>query len=155
MVRDDRWLFAKLDEVWDSYFSDVPQENEVKIVWGRKARNRLGSIKPGEKIKGRHPDTIITINSLFKDQHIPEFVVLGTIAHELSHYTHGFHSPLDKKFQNPHAGGVVNKELRDRGLDKMLKDQKKWLKDNWENYLSGRYPRTTRKARKRVRYRWI
>ena len=49
MARDDKWLFAKLDEVWDAIFPDIYQENDVRIVWGRKARRRLGSIKPAKR----------------------------------------------------------------------------------------------------------
>lgn len=154
MKRDEAWLFAKLDEVWDSIFPEMSQDNEVKIVWGRKAHNRLGSIKTGDKNSTKHPDTIITINSLFRDNEIPEFVVIGTIAHELAHYAHGFHSPLERKFQTPHAGGIVNKELRNRGLEKVLRLQKKWLKENWENYLKENYPRK-RRVRKRIIIRWI
>lgn len=152
MTRDDKWLFAKLDEVWDGFFPDIPQDNEVMIVWGRRAKNRLGSIKTGQKPGGKHGETIITINSLFKDPRIPEFVIMGTIAHELAHYAHGFHSPLEKKFETPHAGGVVNQELKDRGLEKVLKMQKRWLRENWENYLTQNFPRK-RKLRKRIR--WI
>jgi predicted metal-dependent hydrolase len=153
-MRDDKWLFEKLDEVWDEYFPDVTQENDVRIVWGRKARTRLGSIKAGERRIGKHPETIITINSLFKDVNIPEYVVVATIAHELSHYTHGFHSPLERKYQNPHAGGVVHKEMKDRGLEKILKAQKKWLKENWREYISARM-KPTRRRRRRVVIKWI
>ncbi len=153
-MRDDKWLFSKLDEVWDNYFPDVPQDNEVCIVWGRKARNRLGSIKRGQKLINSHPETIITINGLFKDQNIPEFIVTGTIAHELVHYTHGFHSPLEKQYQTPHAGGIVSQELRNRGLEEALKKQKKWLKENWEGYVKEKLPRKTR-ARRRVVFKWI
>jgi predicted metal-dependent hydrolase len=153
-MRDDKWLFSKLDEVWDSMFPDVPQDNEVRIVWGRKARNRLGSIRAGENDNSKHPETVITINSLFRDDKIPEFVVIGTIAHELAHYTHGFHSPLEKRFETPHAGGVVRRELKNRGLEEILKRQKKWLKENWENYLAEKFPRK-RRMRKRVIIKWI
>ena len=78
MLRDDKWLFQLFDDVWDTFFPDVPQENDVKIVWGRKAKRRLGSIKQGEKRRGEHPQTIITINSLFKDPYIPDYVVTAT-----------------------------------------------------------------------------
>ncbi len=154
-MRDDKWLFAKLDEVWDSIFPDIYQENEVRIVWGRKARRRLGSIKAGEKSGELHPETIITINSLFKDEQIPEFVVIGTIAHELAHYAHGFHSPIDRKFETPHAGGVVNQELKKRGLEKILRMQKRWLKENWETYLNEKLPSSRKRRKRRVIIKWI
>lgn len=153
-MRDDKWLFLKLDEIWDKYFPDVPQDNDVRIVWGRRARTRLGSIKAGEKRLGKHPETIITINSLFKDVNIPEYVVLATIAHELSHYAHGFHSPIERKYKNPHEGGVVHKEMNDRGLERILKAQKKWLKENWREYIAAKMKPTNRR-RRRVIIRWI
>jgi len=40
--RDDRWLQGMLDETWDRYFADVPQANDVRIIFGRRARRRLG-----------------------------------------------------------------------------------------------------------------
>jgi len=169
-MRDDKWLFAKLDEVWDTYFSDVPQDNDVQIVWGRKARIRLGSIKqvPNSKLEysnlnqnskfkiqnsKTHLTTIVTINSLFKDEKIPEYVVTGTIAHELAHYAHGFHSPLEQKFATPHAGGVVHKEMDGRGLGAVRKKQRRWLKENWREYVDEKLPRKKAVHRK-VIIRW-
>lgn len=154
-MRDEAWLFAKLDDVWDNYYSDVPQDNDVQIVWGRRARNRLGSIKQvrGETRHG-HPATVITINSLFKDPKIPEYVVIGTIAHELAHYAHGFHSPIDQKYATPHAGGVVHKEMAGRGLDVVHKKQKRWLKEHWREYVEEKLPRKNPRKR-RVIIRWI
>jgi hypothetical protein len=155
-MRDDKWLFLKLDQVWDKYFSDIPQDNDVKIVWGRRARGRLGSIKQGrrEKEHDKHSETIITINALFKDKVIPDYVVLGTIAHELSHYAHGFNSPIEQKYKTPHAGGVVRQELRRRGLDKIYRAQKIWLKNNWRDYVNEKLPRSL-KRKKRIIFRWI
>jgi hypothetical protein len=152
-MRDDKWLFQKLDEVWDKYFSDVPQDNDVHIVWGRKARTRLGSIKLGQKI-GTHRETIITINGYFKDSAIPEFVILATIGHELAHYAHGFNSPLTQKYQTPHAGGVVHQEMRRRGLDAIERRQKKWLKENWRTYVQEKMPRKKLTKRKII-IKWI
>ena len=145
MVRDDKWLFQQLDDVWDTFFPDVPQDNDVKIVWGRRARQRLGSIKQGEKRRGKQPETIITINSLFRDIEIPDFVITSTIAHELAHYAHGFHSPLQQKFEKPHEGGIVHKELARRGVDKLEKLQKRWLKENWRKYLEIHFPQKSKK----------
>lgn len=156
-MRDDKWLFAKLDEVWDKYFPEMPMDNDVHIVWGRKARQRLGSIKQGKRVLGKHPETIITINSLFKDDKIPEFVVDATIAHELAHYSHGFHSPLKKRFKKPHEGGIVHKELEARGAKDLEKKSHRWLKENWQGYLKENLPRSTRAVRKkrRIIIKWI
>jgi hypothetical protein len=154
-LRDDKWLFSKLDYVWDQYFPDISQDNNVKIVWGRRARTRLGSIKPGVNFSGQYPETIITINSLFRDSKIPEYVVLGTIAHELSHYAHGFHSPIERKFATPHAGGVVTSELRTRGLENIYRSQKKWLKENWRTYVMDKFPPKTIRKRRKAILRWF
>lgn len=177
-MRDEKWLFQKLDEIWDNHFSDIPQENNVKIVWGRRARTRLGSIKGGNgpRLTRQRPknkpsrsgastlnhlqrspeETIITINALFKDEKIPEEVVIATIAHELVHYAHGFHSPLEQKFDAPHAGGIVIKELEKRGLGKIMKIQKEWLKNNWRDYILSHYPPSNKTKRKRrIIIKWI
>lgn len=171
-MRDDKWLFEKLDEVWDKHFPDVPQENDVRIVWGRRARTRLGSIKqvPNTKYQlpnklrinnssiqnsNRHPGTIITINSLFKDENIPEYVVLSTIAHELAHYAHGFHSPLEQKYATPHAGGIIHAELRERGLGELEKKQKSWLKLNWREYILKNLPQKTIRRKRRIVIKWF
>jgi len=157
MLRDDKWLFQLFDDVWDTFFPDVPQENDVKIVWGRKARRRLGSIKHGEQRAHEHPQTIITINSLFKDPFIPDYIVTATIAHELAHYAHGFGSPLERKFDKPHEGGVVHKELENRGVNKLEKMQKKWLKENWTDYLNKKMPQKTsvRRIKRKIIFKWI
>lgn len=155
-MRDDKWLFLILDQVWDKYFPDIPQDNDVKIVWGRRARGRLGSIKQGKETRKGHPETIITINSLFRDPKIPKYAVTGTIAHELSHYAHGFHSPIEQKYQTPHAGGVVRKELKERGLEKIYRAQKIWLKNNWRGYVEDKLPRqSSRRRKRRIIIKWI
>ena len=176
-MRDDAWLFQKLDEIWDRHFSDIPQQNDVIIKFGRKARQRLGSIKqetinnhgksknfmishtgcggicsPGVcEIFGtcNKRKTIITINGLFKDLTVPEYVITATIAHEMCHYAHGFSSPLDQKFENPHQGGIVTREMKARGFDKELAMQKKWLKEVWPEYLKQKMPYKQRRRRRR------
>lgn len=127
-LRDDKWLHQLLDDVWDEHFADVPQENIVRVIYGRKARTRLGSIRvdPSD-----HSVSIITMNGLFRYPEIPEFVVKATLVHELSHYAHGFNSPLEQKHKHPHSGGVMRAEFAERGLEQLYLDQKKWLKDNW------------------------
>jgi hypothetical protein len=146
-MRDDKWLFSKLDYVWDQYFSDIPQDNNVKIIWGRRARGRLGSIKQGEKVRGEHPETIITINSLFKDSKIPEYVVLGT---------HGFNSPIERRYSTPHAHGVVTNELKTRGLENIYRSQKRWLKENWRDYVLTAFPaKLQSRKRRKIILRWF
>ncbi|MGI6103036.1 MAG: hypothetical protein ACOYBJ_00200 [Patescibacteria group bacterium] len=138
--RDNAWLEETLAQLWYRHFSDVPQPNDVRIKFGRRAATRLGSIKWGRKAV-KHPDgstqrrSIITMTGYFKDPAIPDDVVRGVIAHELVHYAHGFGGPNPQLYSHPHKGGVVDRELRQRGLGDVLKFEKRWLKDNWREYL--------------------
>ncbi len=146
MKRDDNWLYQLLDQTWDAHFSDVPQDNIVRIVFGRKAKNRLGSIKldPHDR-----QVSIITINGLFRDPAVPEFVVKATLVHELSHYAHGFNSPVQQKYRHPHAGGVMRAEYAERGLLQLYLDQKRWLKANWRQFTEAKLPARTQVRRAR------
>ncbi len=110
--RDDKWLYQLLDDVWDQYFSDVAQDNIVRIMFGRKAKNRLGSIKMDPHDR---EVSIITMNGLFRDTDVPEFVIKATLVHEMCHYAHGFNSPVERKYSHPHAGGVMRAEWNAAG----------------------------------------
>lgn len=140
LQRDNEWLQDQLAHLWYRHYSDIDQPNDVVIKFGRPATARLGSIKWGRKPVKHHDGStqrrsIITITGYFKDPIIPEEVVQAVIAHELSHYSHGFSSPLYQKYNHPHKGGVVDKEMVARGLGDILKFQKKWMKTNWVNYI--------------------
>ena len=142
-MRDEAWLMQQLDDIWDTYFTEVPQDNIVRIEYGRKAKRRLGSIRldPNDR-----QTSIITINRLFQDQEIPEMVIKATIFHELSHYAHGFNSPLDQNKQHPHAGGVMRREFAERGLLELYLEQKRWLKAHWPEVVAKNFaPRSPRK----------
>lgn len=144
--RDEIWLQQLLDATWDRYFSEVPQANIVRIVFGKRAKRQLGSIR----LDPKDPTiTIITMNGLFKDPAIPEFVVQSTLVHELIHYAHGFNSPLDQQHKHPHAGGVVRKEYAERGLEHLYLDQQKWLKAHWPEIVRANF--TPPKPRRRRR----
>ena len=139
-MRNDDWLENRFDNIMRSHFSDVSAPNSVFIKWGRRARTRLGSIRkvfPKSILKrlAGDFDTLVIINSRFKDEAIPEYVVDATIAHELCHYAHGFSSPLPQAALHPHKGGIVTLELKKRGIGEALKLQKKWLKLNWQKYI--------------------
>lgn len=146
-LRDNIWLENVLADIWYRHFPDVPQTNDVKIKFGRPARARLGSIKWGRK-PIEHPDgtkrkrSIITITGFFRDPQIPDQVVMAVIAHELVHYAHGFSSPNPQLYQHPHKGGIVDKELKRRGLSAILKFEKQWMKQNWAKYLKTKYLKT-------------
>lgn len=130
--RDQEWLENLLADIWFRYFGDVEQTNSVYIKYGRKAKRRLGSIGIDRKDGS---STIITINPLYQDLDIPEYVVIATIVHEMTHYAHGFNSPLTQKQQHPHSGGVIRKEFAERGLESLYIKQKKWLKANWQGII--------------------
>lgn len=137
MERDNAWLWHMLDKIWDNYFTDVAQENDVKIVFGRRAKRRLGSIglDPADR-----STSVITINSIFKRTDIPEFVVEATVFHELTHYAHGFNSPLEQAQAHPHAGGVMRREFAERGMLELYQQQKQWLKTHWPRILLEEFP---------------
>jgi len=154
--RDTTWLYALLDEVWDQHFPDLPQDNIVRINFGRRAKNRLGSIRLDPKDSDV---SLITLNGLFRDETIPELVIRATLAHELCHYAHGFNSPVKQRFKHPHAGGVMRAEFQERGLEQLYQEQKRWLKSNWpgvvERYFGPVRKRVVRKATNIPRLFWF
>jgi len=141
-MRNDDWLENRFDKIMKKHFSDVEAPNSVFIKWGRRARTRLGSIRkvyPKSILKRLAGDfeTQIIINSHFKDEKIPSYVVDATIGHELCHYAHGFSSPLPQATMHPHKGGIVTREMKNRGMGNTLSLQKKWLKQNWQKYIKN------------------
>lgn len=146
-MRDNKYLENILWDLWDNNFCDVPRKNLVVIKFGKYSKRQLGSIKLANgrtKIKSliRKKEyelnvqddksiTVVTVTRFFQKDVVPEFVIRATIAHELCHYTHGFQSPLEKKFDKPHQGNIINKELAKRGLLEEEKKADKWLKENW------------------------
>ena len=135
--RDEAWLQAMLDDLWDRCFADVPQANDVRIAFGRRAKRRLGAISLDPK---NRRTTLITINPLFKRADVPQYVAEATIFHELTHYTHGFNSPLEQSKIHPHAGGVMRREYAERGQLKLYMMQKRWLKDYWPGIVAEEFP---------------
>ena len=124
-MRDDEFLKKRLDDIWMMLFNEIPRMNKVLIKFKGKSRNKFGYIRK----KG--DDSFIGINEFFKFDLVPEYIIDLTIAHELSHYAHGFNSPLEKKYKHPHKGGVVTKELEKRGFDKMIRKEKMFFKHEW------------------------
>ena len=135
-LRNQHWLEERLRFVWEAGFSDLEAKNEVIIRFGRVARTRLGSIRMSRDGK----TSKILINKLFQREEVPVEIVDATIAHELTHYLHGFSSPLEQKFSTPHAGGVVTKELKKRGFGAALVLQNKWLKTLWPTIVREHMP---------------
>lgn len=123
-MRNNTWLSKRLDFIWSKYFKDIPQTHKVSTRFGRFARLRLGSIKLDKK----QDSSIITITGLFKNPRIPTPVVDYTIAHELTHYSHGFSSPHPRQHKYPHEGEVVKKEMLQRGMKHLVGAYKDWTK---------------------------
>jgi len=147
-MRTDEWLNETMYQIWEDHFDDIPRKNVVVIRFSKKSSRQLGAIswlrnktkKIDKLIKDHGPAddpkvTLIVITSYFKDLAIPDYVVKGTIAHELCHYAHGFSSPLKQLYEHPHKGGVIRKEMLKRGLGEVYRESKKWLKTNWRNYI--------------------
>ncbi|TSC86355.1 MAG: hypothetical protein G01um10147_878 [Microgenomates group bacterium Gr01-1014_7] len=132
--RDDQWLLSRLDFLWSKYFVDIPQKNRLFIRFGRFAKFRLGSIRLSKKNRATH----ITITGMFKDLTIPQEVIDQTIGHELVHYAHGFSSVHPRLHRYPHAGGVVRKEMKERGMEHLYQAYRNWMK-SYRKLLMKRY----------------
>ncbi len=126
-MRDNYWLTCRLNYLWAKYFADVRKVNQVQIAFSRPAKYRFGSIRLVKTSPWQKPVSRILINGLLAKKSIPTTVVDYVIAHELVHYSHGFSSILPKLHRYPHYGGVVNLELRKRGMIKTIKGYQKWL----------------------------
>ncbi len=116
-----------LEYIWRHYFSDVPRVNEVQIAYCQPWKRRLGLIRLSQD----NAVSFIGINSLLKHPLVPEYVLFTTIAHELTHYAHGFGSPLPRRYTHPHANNVVNRELEARGLREQVRLCDDWIDKQW------------------------
>lgn len=143
-MRDDKWLELLLESVWQEYFPDVERVNDVMILFGFKAKTRLGSIK-----KDKFNRSIITVTGHFRDPQIPEFVVIETVAHELIHYADGFSSDHPRNHKFPHRGSIIKQEMEQRGLLEIWKQSRAWLDLYWGDIIKGE-EKTKRKMRKAI-----
>jgi hypothetical protein len=145
-MRDQVWLQGQLDFLLEKHFSDMERPNRITIQFGRKAQRRLGSIRMSRDKKR----SSIIINGIFRQLEVPEEVVRATIAHELCHYAHGFCSPLEQKYKSPHAGQVIERELRKRDLELFHRFEKEWTKAHWPKILANEFgARAQRTIRRR------
>lgn len=135
-VRDDQWLRGKLDKIWSEFFSDVPKTDKVIIHFSKRCRNRLGSIRLVNNTFSE-----IKINGFLKGPDIPEFVCEAVVAHELTHYIHGFGSSRPQLYKYPHRGGVVAREMIRRGLGEVHYAAKDWINTNWIDYYNQKQGR--------------
>ena len=153
-MRSEEWLNEQLQYLLSRYFSNIKVSNPIEIKWGKEAKYRFGSIrllKPRglrvlrgfrsiRRIKEDQPTkSIIIITSMFRNEAIPAGIVHYTICHELCHYAHGFSSTNRQMFRHPHHGGVVNKELTERGAGELIREFKKWLKEYRREILAKRH----------------
>lgn len=125
-MRDGIWLGNRMYQIKEMLFPELEFKNNVSIKFKGKWKNKFGHIK-----MLRDKNTEIIINGLFSNLEVPEYVVDITIAHELSHYLHGFQSPLEKKYKHPHKGGVVTRELVRRGFGQMVRQERLFIKNYW------------------------
>ncbi len=139
-LRNNIYLREKLDSIWSNHFKDIEKLNLVNIRFKGNWKNKFGHID----LK-KDKSTEIVVNGFFKDHRIPEFIIDLTIAHELVHYSHGFQSPHKRLFKHPHQGGIVTKELKNRGFIRELKKEKKWLKESWYPLIEKEFPKRKRK----------
>src|SRR3989344_1666179 len=124
-MRDDVWLNERLESIWQLLYSDVPKLNNVKVRFKGRWKNKFGHIK---KIKD---DSEIVVNGLLRSEEVPEYIIDIVLAHELSHYAHGFNSPLPRKYKHPHKGNIVGRELLKRGFGHWVRMEKSFLKKEW------------------------
>lgn len=132
-MRDDQWLRNKLDNVWSEYYPDVPKSDKVIIHFGKRCRNRLGSIRLVNNELSE-----IKINGFLKDPDLPEFVCKAVVAHELTHYVHGFGSSRPQLYKYPHRGGIVAREMIRRGLGETHYAAKDWINTNWITFYESK-----------------
>lgn len=139
-MRDNKWLSGQLVYILKKYFSDLVLTTQIEIKFGREAKYRFGSIKlfKHRHFWGKPAKSVITITSMFAQENVPREVVDYTIAHELCHFAHGFSSTNKRLFKYPHHGGIVNKELTERGAGKLIGHFKKWLKNYRKQILKGK-----------------
>lgn len=126
-LRDVRWLEERLRLLQENHFADVPQGYPIVVRFGTRAQRRFGSIT------ARNGISYITVNQLYANPEVPVYVVDETLAHELAHYAHGFGSGLPRLYDDPHRGGVVDKELIKRGLGEVHRKAQAWREAHWGN----------------------
>ncbi len=141
-MRDNQWLNLQVKILIDQHFEDI-DSSKVEIKFGVNAKNRFGSIRYNKSKKISQ----IIINGIFKNNYVPDLIVLATIAHELCHYVHGYGSDLPKKYNHPHRGEVIPKELNARGLKELDAFEKKWTKENWKKIIYEKFPEKIQKRK--------
>jgi len=140
--RSQAWLRRLLADVWAHHFPDTPRVNVVDITYCRPSKTRLGWIALSESGQS----SLIGINRLLRHPDVPLEVCLVTVAHEVVHYCHGFGSPLPRRYPDPHADGVVERELLARGLGDPLRRYETWASASWSGFYARQATRRTKPA---------
>lgn len=135
-MRNNKWLKNIAQDIWFKYFHDISPTNDLRVKFGKRARWQLGCIRQSTKIGS---PSVVTINGYFKNEVVPQYVVKSILAHEFVHYLTGFSSSRPKLFRYPHRGGIINREMKRRGLAKLEKLQKEWIDKNWKKFLISNY----------------
>ncbi len=126
--RNQVWLAAVLERLWEDHFWDAPRVCPVHIKFGARWKYRLGLIRWEEDTQS----SLIAVNALFRDPDVPAYLCEVTIAHEIVHYAHGFGSPLPRRTEDPHADNLIEQELEARGLGRQLA-----LADAWSSAIGS------------------
>lgn len=126
-MRDDEWLINRFYLIWNKHFSDIEKKNHVLVRFKGRWKNKFGHIK-----RLKDGNTEIVLNGLLKHEEIPDYIIDVTLAHEIVHYSHGFNSPLPKLYRYPHYGGIVRKELKNRGFNLELRMERNFIKEKWQ-----------------------
>jgi hypothetical protein len=149
--RNQAWLEQEFETMWSRHFSDVSRPNRLTVKWGRVSRTRLGAITArGGDIYHNPEVSEIRLNPLLQSSNVPVEVIWQTMAHEATHYCHGFCSPHPRKYRHPHKGNVIVKEFMARDLLAIHNKSHQWLKMHWQTYVTSSVP--TKPKRKRRTY---
>jgi hypothetical protein len=150
-MRNNKWLKKIAQDIWFKYFSDISPTNDLRVKFGKRAKWQLGCIRQGIKEQSLirrwrqasspamtnrlSSPSVVTINGYFKNPVVPQYVIEAILAHEFIHYLSGFSSSRPRLFRYPHRGGIIDKEMKRRGLKEIEKKQKKWVKENWNRFI--------------------
>lgn len=141
-LRQDSDLAELLEQLLSQYFIGYELANPIEVRFGRYSRTRLGSIGLAGWRSEKHPRSLaypgrrlyrsnqaasqIVITGYYRHRLIPDRLILATLAHELVHYFHGFHSALPQRYLDPHRGNIVDQELYKIGFGSELRLAKSW-----------------------------
>jgi hypothetical protein len=131
-MRDNIWLKEIAQNIWHRYFSDVSPTNDLRVKFGKHAKWQLGCIR---QVRKSASPSIVVINGYFRNPVVPQYVIESVLAHEFIHYISGFSSSKPRLYRYPHRGGIMEYEMRRRGLSALERKQKKWIEKHWKKTI--------------------